>query len=112
MAKQYHVTNLTVNPGEDRAHRMKIYFIAMSLRFLCVFSLFFVRGWWLLLPVLGAVLLPYFAVMIGNAIAGAQEGSRIQPRMPLSLQSGVDSSARAESEKPKVIVIEQEEEQG
>src|SRR5690554_4860116 len=69
MAKSYSVTSAGVNPAEDRAHRMRMYFIAMSLRVACVASLFWVRGWWVLLAAAGAVLLPWFAVMVGNAVA-------------------------------------------
>lgn len=69
MAKSYSVTSAGVNPAEDRAHRMRMYFIAMSLRVACVASLFWVRGWWVLLAAAGAVFLPWFAVMVGNAVA-------------------------------------------
>ncbi|MBL3700283.1 DUF3099 domain-containing protein [Leucobacter luti] len=69
MAKSYSVTSAGVSPAEDRAHRMRMYFIAMILRVLCVVSLFWVRGWWILLVAAGAVILPWFAVMVGNAVA-------------------------------------------
>jgi hypothetical protein len=64
-----------------------MYFIAMSLRMVCVGSLFWVRGWWVLLAAAGAILLPWFAVMVGNAVAfsGDQELDAIEP---LELESG------------------------
>ena len=73
MAKSYSVTSAGVNPTEDRAHRMRMYFIAMSLRVLCVVSLFWVRGWWVLAVAAGAILLPWFAVLVGNAVAHGGE---------------------------------------
>lgn len=76
MSKQHNVTSAGVNPAEDRAHRMKMYFLAMSLRMVCVVSLFWVQGWWILLVAAGAILLPWFAVMIGNAVAYGGEESR------------------------------------
>lgn len=69
MAQQYDVTSVGVNPAEDRARRMRTYFIAMTIRILCVISLFWVRGWWVLLVGLAVVILPYFAVLVANAVA-------------------------------------------
>lgn len=80
-AQSYSVTSAGVNPVEDRAHRMRMYFIAMTLRVACVGSLFWVRGWWIAVPVLGSIILPWFAVMVGNAVAhnGGQEVDTVAP---------------------------------
>ncbi len=82
---------------------MRFYFLAMSLRFLCVMSLFWVRGWWVILPLLGAVLLPYFGVMIANAIAANNENTRTQVVPPLALQG---SSPSSEGSETKIIVVD------
>lgn len=81
MAEQYDVTSVGINPNDDRVHRMRVYFIAMSIRVACVASLFFVRGWWILLVGAGAVLLPYFAVIFANQAAhgGGAAPSRPDP---------------------------------
>lgn len=79
----YSVTSVGVNPAEDRAHRMRMYFIAMSLRVLCVVSLFWLRGWWIVLPAVGSVVLPWFAVMVGNAVA---HGGGRSPEAPAPQQ--------------------------
>lgn len=42
------------------------YAIAMGIRVLCVIACFFVHGWWLLVPIIGAVVLPYVAVVLAN----------------------------------------------
>lgn len=98
----YSVTSAGVNPAEDRAHRMRMYFIAMSLRVVCVTSLFWVRGWWIVIPVLGSILLPWFAVMVGNAVQhGGVEG--VNAPEPLKIEAGsVDSSA---GEPPQVDLL-------
>ena len=83
----YSVTSAGVNPTEDRAHRIRMYFIAMSLRVLCVVSLFWLRGWWVLVPVLGAIVFPWFAVMIGNAVAYGGERKLDAPE-PQQLSAG------------------------
>lgn len=86
MAENYSVTSAGVNPAEDRAHRMRMYFIAMTLRLACVASLFWIRGWWILLAAAGAVLLPWFAVMVGNAVAHGGGEAPDAPE-PLQLES-------------------------
>ena len=84
MARQYDLTAVGISPAADRAHRMRTYFIAMSVRVACVASLFFVRGWWILLVGAGAVLLPYFAVLIANQ-AEHRASTRPEPPSPLEL---------------------------
>lgn len=83
----YRVTSAGVNPTEDRAHRMRMYFIAMTLRLACVLSLFWVSGWWIIFPVVGAIALPWFAVMVGNAVAYGGEQDVSAPD-PLELDAG------------------------
>lgn len=102
----YRVTSAGVNPAEDRAHRIRMYFIAMTLRVLCVVSLFWVRGWWLLIPVLGAIIFPWFAVMIGNAVAYGGEQKLHAPE-PLEIEGGaaVDDDA-ASADEPQLLVFD------
>ena len=85
MSEQYQVTSAGINPAEDRAHRMRMYFIAMSLRMACVASLLWVRGWWILLAGAGAVILPWFAVLVANAVNHSADGERPQAPTPLEL---------------------------
>lgn len=89
MAREYDLTSVGINPAEDRAHRMRTYFIAMSVRIACVASLFFVRGWWILLVGTAAIVLPYFAVLVANQ-AEHRGGARPESPTPLELE-GVDS---------------------
>jgi hypothetical protein len=46
--------------------RMIKYAIAMGIRMVCLILIFVVDGWFKLLPVLGAVFLPWVAVVIAN----------------------------------------------
>lgn len=94
----YRVTSAGVNPTEDRAHRMRMYFIAMTLRLACVLSLFWVSGWWIVFPVVGAIALPWFAVMVGNAVAYGGEQDVSTPD-PLELGAGEPTG---ETEEPGV----------
>jgi Protein of unknown function (DUF3099) len=61
------ITELPPSPTDERRSRMIRYSLAMGLRMVCVVACFFVQGWWLLLPALGAVILPYIAVVAANA---------------------------------------------
>lgn len=96
MAKSYSVTSAGVSAAEDRAHRMRFYFIAMSLRVVCVASMLFVRGWWVLLCIAGAVILPYLAVMVAN-VASSAEGEKPERPTPLELGAGPDPESDAGS---------------
>ena len=102
MAKSYSVTSAGVNPTEDRAHRMRMYFIAMTLRVACVVSLFWVRGWWVLAVAAGAVLLPWFAVLVGNAVA---HGGEETPEAPDPLQIMTAEAAASEEPASSTLLV-------
>lgn len=102
MAKSYSVTSAGVNPAEDRAHRMRMYFIAMSLRVVCVASLFWARDWWVLVAAAGAVFLPWFAVMVGNAVAH-NGGEAPDAPAPLQLEGGAHAESE-DSDEPLIVI--------
>jgi hypothetical protein len=62
------ITELPPSPEDERRSRMIRYSIAMGIRIVCVLLLLVVHGWWLLLPAIGAIALPYFAVVIANNV--------------------------------------------
>jgi len=76
--KQHSITALPLAPDVERHRRAVKYTIAMSIRVLCLVSLLFVHGWWLLIPAAGAILLPYFAVVIAN-VSGSTQGEVQRP---------------------------------
>lgn len=68
-ATTFNVTTAPVSAAEDRAHRQRAYLISMSLRVVCFILAITVPA---PMPVrialiAGAILLPYFAVVIANA---------------------------------------------
>lgn len=109
MSKTYRVTSAGVNPAADRAHRERMYYISMGLRVPCVLSLFWVHGWWVLLSAAGAIILPWFAVMIGNAVAHGG-GEDVDAPEPLQLEAlPVADDADGDSNRPQaqpVIVVD------
>ncbi|UOQ58483.1 DUF3099 domain-containing protein [Leucobacter allii] len=107
MAENYSVTSAGVNPAEDRAHRMRMYFIAMSLRVVCVLSLIWVRGWWVLLAAAGAVILPWFAVLVGNAVAhGGERAPEAPEPQAITAPEPAAGEERAPSAADALIVVD------
>ena len=63
------ITELPPSPEQEQGARMRRYALTMGIRMLCVIACLFVQGWWLLIPALGAVFLPYVAVVFANAVS-------------------------------------------
>lgn len=59
-------TALPDSPLDDRKKRMRKYSIAMSIRTICLILVFVVPGYWKLVFGLGAIMLPYVAVVLAN----------------------------------------------
>lgn len=76
---QQSVTSLPASPDHERHVRMIKYSVAMGIRMVCIVLLFFVHGWWLLLCAAGAILLPYFAVVIANVAAAPKGADVVRP---------------------------------
>jgi hypothetical protein len=58
---------------------MTNYFIAMAIRVVCIVLCLVVPGWWALLPAIGAIFLPYVAVVLANVGDGEAAGSPLRP---------------------------------
>jgi hypothetical protein len=69
-------TAVPPSPDAERRGRMLKYTIAMSIRLVCFVAAIFVyqwSPWWALVPIVGAVSLPYVAVVLANTV--------VQPRV-------------------------------
>jgi hypothetical protein len=73
------ITSLPPSPEQERRKRMIEYTVMMAVRVLCVVACIWVRGWWLLIPALGAIFLPYFAVVVANTVQAAGGGRVERP---------------------------------
>jgi Protein of unknown function (DUF3099) len=58
---------------------MTRYLIAMGIRMVCIVLCFFVQGWWLVLPIAGAIILPYIAVVLANVATGEGGATVLRP---------------------------------
>jgi hypothetical protein len=63
------ITELPLSPKQEQDARMRRYVIIMGVRVVCLVACLFVQGWWLLVPALGAVFLPFVAVVLANAVS-------------------------------------------
>ena len=54
------------NPDKERLSRMRLYSLSMGIRLICIGLCFIVPGWFVTLPILGAIVLPWFAVIGAN----------------------------------------------
>jgi hypothetical protein len=68
MAKTQSITSIPRSPNDDRHSRMVRYSIGMGIRVLCLISLVFLRGWWLVLPAIIAIAGPMILVVLANAV--------------------------------------------
>lgn len=69
------ITSLPASPTDDRRSRMVKYVTAMSIRVICILMCFFVQGWWLAVFAVGAIVLPYLAVVLANV--GGESGREV-----------------------------------
>lgn len=76
------LTELPLSPEQEQRTRMRRYALMMGIRVLCILACLITPGWWLLAPALGAVFLPYVAVVVANA---ATRGSGRRVERPTAL---------------------------
>lgn len=72
MNKPQSVTSIEVSPEAERRGRMIKYTAAMSIRVVCIILAVMVQGWLMWVFFAGAIFLPYFAVVIANAVGSTQ----------------------------------------
>jgi hypothetical protein len=89
MTISHSVTTLGTPPEAERRSRMLKYSLAMGIRLACIGACFLVSGWWLLLPALGAILLPYVAVVAANVVTN-------DPKTATPLRPGTVSVYKAQ----------------
>ena len=90
------ITTLPLSPDEERRHRMIKYSVAMGIRVVCLVVAVIVPGWWAAVPLVGAIFLPYFAVVIANVSVDPRRGEVQRPGniLPLAPRTGADDEHR------------------
>lgn len=77
--KEQSITTLPLSPEAERRSRMIKYTIAMSIRVACIFAMLFVDGWWLAVCAVGAIFLPYVAVVLANVSGPSHTQEVLRP---------------------------------
>jgi hypothetical protein len=88
--KQQSITSLPLSPEAERRNRMIKYSVTMGIRVVCIVLMLFVQGWWLLVCAIGAITLPYFAVVIANVHADPR-GARVYRPGAIELSRGSEA---------------------
>ncbi len=103
------ITDATRNHTVDMRKRMIEYGVAMGIRAICLVLVFVVDGWWKLIPILGAVFLPFFAVMFANAGADTSTGKGPNALIDQLPQGEIEAPQGTQGEaSPSNITIEGE----
>ncbi len=93
--------------SEDVAHRRRVYTIQMSIRMACFLSIPFLPGWWKMVALVGAVALPYIAVLMANdATIATSTEEAVPPASPdRLLTDGTDDDAHRPG---RAIVVDED----
>lgn len=104
------ITNAAVSHSEEMHSRMVKYAVTMGIRMVCLAAIFVFDGWFKLIPVIGAVVLPWVAVVIANGGADIvhQETVELLDEAPMYAvaggESGLGDAAEADDVLPGEIV--------
>jgi predicted tellurium resistance membrane protein TerC len=86
------ITELPPSPDDERRTRMIRYSIAMSVRLVCLVLAVIVPDWWKVLPIIGAVVLPYIGVVIANNVRRAPSATVARPGALLRVEPDKDAA--------------------
>jgi hypothetical protein len=84
------VTSATSSRSDDQQQRIRRYLTMMGLRVVCFGLVFVTTGWLRIVVILAAVVLPYFAVVIANAVRPGVQG-KIEPVTPQDRTKRIES---------------------
>lgn len=94
-AKPMSITELPPSPDAERHSRMIKYAVAQGIRVICIVLVVVIHNWWALIPAVGAVFLPYFAVVAANNVKHGGSTAVQRPGAIVPVTSA--STNRAES---------------
>lgn len=86
------ITELPPSPDDERRTRMIRYTIAMSVRLVCLILAVIVPDWWKVLPIIGAVVLPYIGVVIANNVSRTSTAIVTRPGALVRRDPGKDAA--------------------
>lgn len=80
-SKTQSTTSLEMAPADDENARLRTYLLTMGIRTVCVILCAVVvpYGWHTAIFAVGAIALPYFAVIVANAASGRRVETAVHP---------------------------------
>ncbi|MEY4418041.1 MAG: hypothetical protein RIQ88_479 [Actinomycetota bacterium] len=83
MTQRQSVTSIEVSPEQERKSRFLKYTIAMIVRVICiVLAVLLPLGWFTVIFGIGAIFLPYFAVIVANTASANQTDKTAKAQAP------------------------------
>ena len=88
------ITNAAAPHSEEMHHRLVKYSITMGIRMVCFVAIFVFDGWFKIIPIVGAVVLPWVAVILANGGADIyhQETVELLDEAPLFALNGTEEA--------------------
>ncbi|MGP4031934.1 DUF3099 domain-containing protein [Pseudarthrobacter sp. 1C304] len=103
------ITDAATAHSEEMRQRMIKYAVAMGIRMVCLVLIFVVDGWFKVLPVLGAVFLPWIAVIIANGSDQAEvHADSLLDYAPLAQLDAPAAPDAPEPEDPSMTLLQGE----
>lgn len=104
------ITDAAAAHSEEMRQRMIKYAVAMGIRMVCLVLIFVVDGWLKILPIIGAVFLPWFAVIIANGSDQAEVHSdSLLDYAPLAQIDAPDTADQGDApEDPAITLLQGE----
>ena len=105
------ITDAATAHSEEMRQRMIKYAVAMGIRMVCLVLIFVVDGWFKVIPVIGAVFLPWFAVIIANGSDKAEiHADSLLDYAPLAQLDAplTPATGRPEQEDPSMTLLQGE----
>ena len=106
------ITDAATAHSEEMRQRMIKYAVAMGIRMVCLILIFVVDGWFKIIPVIGAVFLPWFAVIIANGSDKAEIHADslldYAPLAQLDAPPPTPATGRPEPEDPSMTLLQGE----
>ncbi|MEC5180672.1 DUF3099 domain-containing protein [Arthrobacter sp. CG_A4] len=87
------ITDAATAHSEEIRQRMIKYAVAMGIRMVCLVLIFVVDGWFKVIPIIGAVFLPWVAVIVANG--GDQAEIHSESLLDSAPLAELDASAAA-----------------
>ena len=100
------ITNAAAPHSEEMHHRLVKYSITMGIRMVCFVAIFVFDGWFKIIPIVGAVVLPWVAVILANGGADIyhQETVELLDEAPLYALNGTEETTDGDDSAPGDIV--------